>query len=215
MARNFLLLALTPFLADLVSGQTPGPTREVHPKLITQRCTKKGGCKKVTNYVVLDSLAHPVYQKNAPEYNCGDWGQKPNATACPDAKTCVQNCIMDGIKDYTEFGVTAKGGDLTLRQLLDGKLVTPRVYLLDQTEQKYEMLKLTGNEFTFEVDATTLPCGMNSALYLSEMEAKGGKGGLNKGGAYYGTGYCDAQCYTTPFINGKVSNSSIQTRRLT
>lgn len=50
-----------------------------------------------------------------------------------------------------------------------------------------------------------LPCGMNSALYLSEMLADGGKSELNRGGAYWGTGYCDAQCYTTPFINGEVS----------
>ncbi|KAK7420691.1 hypothetical protein QQZ08_010272 [Neonectria magnoliae] len=49
-----------------------------------------------------------------------------------------------------------------------------------------------------------LPCGMNSALYLSEMLQDGGQSlsPLNKAGAYYGTGYCDAQCYVTPFING-------------
>lgn len=40
---------------------------------------------------------------------------------------------------------------------------------------------------------------------LSEMEADGGLSELNQGGAARGTGYCDAQCYTTPFVNGVVS----------
>jgi cellulase len=34
------------------------------------------------------------------------------------------------------------------------------------------------------------------------MAADGGKSTLNPGGAAYGTGYCDAQCYVTPWING-------------
>ncbi|KKY30234.1 putative endoglucanase 1 [Diaporthe ampelina] len=81
---------------------------------------------------------------------------------------------------------------------------TPRVYLLNEAEDAYEMLQLTGQEFSFDVDMSKLPCGMNSALYLSEMEATGGKDSsdLSVLGAEYGAGYCDAQCYTTPFING-------------
>lgn len=112
---------------------------------------------------------------------------------------------MDGVSDYSKLGVTTEGASLHLRQLTEsGDLVTPRVYLLTEDEQKYEMLHLTGQEFTFDVDVTKLPCGMNGALYLSEMLEDGGKSELNTGGAYYGTGYCDAQCYTTPFINGEV-----------
>jgi len=201
MAPKVTLVGLAALLAGMVSAQKPGPSKEVHPKLITQRCNKDG-CKPATNYIVLDSLSHPVYQANSRSHNCGDWGQKPNATACPTAEACAENCIMDGIPDYSEFGVTTSGSSLRMQQLLNGRLVTPRVYLLDETEQKYEMLKLTGIEFTFDVEAAKLPCGMNSALYLSEMAADGAKSGLNKGGAYYGTGYCDAQCFTTPFING-------------
>lgn len=47
---------------------------------------------------------------------------------------------------------------------------------------------------------------MNSALYMGEMLEDGGQSELNPGGATWGTGYCDAQCYVTPFINGVVSN---------
>jgi len=197
-----LALGLTALLAGVATAQKPGPSTEVHPKLITQRCTKAGGCKDATNYLVLDSLSHPVYQASSRQHNCGDWGQKPNATACPDKESCAVNCIMDGIPDYSTYGVTTEGKSLRMQQIKDGRVVTPRVYLLDETEQKYDFPDLTGNEFTFDVDVTKLPCGMNSALYLSEMEADGAKSALNPGGAYYGTGYCDAQCFVTPFING-------------
>lgn len=70
------------------------------------------------------------------------------------------------------------------------------------------MIKLTGNEFAFDVDVSKLPCGMNGALYMSEMEAEGGRSALNPGGATYGTGYCDAQCFVTPWVNGVVSSVS-------
>ncbi|GAB1316471.1 Endoglucanase EG-1 [Madurella fahalii] len=201
MARNLSLLGVTTLLLGLANGQKPGETPEVHPKLTTYRCSKSDGCKAQTNYIVLDSLSHPVHQASN-THNCGNWGSKPNETACPDAETCAQNCIMEGIEDYSQYGVTTDGDALRLQQILNRRVVSPRVYLLDETEHKYEMMKLTGNEFTFDVDATKLPCGMNSALYLSEMEVTGAQSELNPGGAYYGTGYCDAQCFVTPFING-------------
>ena len=212
MARGIALLSLASLLLSVANGQKPGEAKEVHPKVTTYRCSKRGGCKASTNYVVLDSLAHPVHQAGS-TLGCGDWGNKPNATACPDKESCAKNCIMEGIPDYSKYGVTTKGSSLRLQQLLDGKLVSPRVYLLDKTENRYEMLHLTGNEFTFDVDATKLPCGMNSALYLSEMDPTGARSKLNPGGAYYGTGYCDAQCFVTPFINGEVSLPSRHTFR--
>ncbi|KFA50685.1 hypothetical protein S40293_04862 [Stachybotrys chartarum IBT 40293] len=202
MARSLPVVASA--LLGLVAAQHPGSAPEIHPRLKTWKCTIEGGCVEQNTAIVLDSLAHPVYQINTPEYNCGDWGNPPNATACPDVETCQANCVMDGISDYSEFGIVTEDGTLHLQQLSeDGALVTPRVYLLAEDEQTYEMLYLTGQEFSFDVDVSRLPCGMNGALYLSEMLPDGGQSELNTGGAYYGTGYCDAQCYTTPFINGE------------
>lgn len=192
--------------AVLVGAQSVGPTKEVHPRLTTWKCTTAGGCKSQNTALVIDSLAHPLYQRDEPSRNCGDWGQAANSTACPDLATCQKNCVMDGVSDYTTRGIFTSGGALTLKQLHpQGRwVVSPRVYLLAEHEQEYEMIKLTGQEFTFDVDVSKLPCGMNGALYLSEMEADGGKKTepLNEGGAFMGTGYCDAQCFTTPFING-------------
>ena len=200
-----MALFLVSSLIGLAAAQSVGEGNEVHPKLTTWKCTVAGGCVSQDTAIVLDALSHPVHQKDEPSLGCGDWGNKPNETVCPDVETCQQNCIMEPVEDYSSYGVYADGAELRLRHLRDdGSLASPRVYLLNEAEDKYEMLKLTGQEFSFDVDVTKLPCGMNGALYLSEMEEQGGLSELNTGGAVYGTGYCDAQCYTTPFANGVV-----------
>ena len=35
---------------------------------------------------------------------------------------------------------------------------------------KYILFRLKNKEFTFDVDVSELPCGMNGALYFVEME---------------------------------------------
>lgn len=221
MSRAAAAIAIAPLLWGLVAAQSPDNTTEVHPKLTTYKCTTSGGCVPQTSALVLDASSHKIYQKNAPDYNCGDWGSAANATACPDEETCQKNCVLQGISDYTGNGVYTNGSDLTLHMLgEDGTEYSPRIYLLNEAEDAYEMLHLTGQEFTFDVDMSKLPCGMNSALYFSEMEATGGQDGsdIAVAGAPYGTGYCDAQCYTTPFQNGVVSErlclSKVEQRRM-
>jgi len=70
------------------------------------------------------------------------------------------------------------------------------------------MFHLKNQEFTFDVDVSNLPCGLNGALYFVEMDQDGGMGKFpsNKAGAKYGTGYCDAQCpHDMKFINGEAN----------
>ena len=66
------------------------------------------------------------------------------------------------------------------------------------SDTAYQMFSLLDQEFTFDVDVSNLPCGLNGALYLVSMDADGGlsKYSTNKAGAKYGTGYCDAQAST-------------------
>ncbi|CAA9960417.1 hypothetical protein CFE70_003838 [Pyrenophora teres f. teres 0-1] len=196
---------LTAALVGLATAQSLlGTTPEVHPKLKTWKCTKAGGCKVVNSAIVIDAGSHGIRQKNNPSLGCGDFGSKPPASVCPDKETCAKNCVMDGISDYKTMGVTTQGSSLRLDMFNpQGGEASPRVYLLGEDEKNYEMLKLTGQEFTFDVDMSRLPCGMNGALYLSEMAASGGRSKLNPGGATYGTGYCDAQCFVTPWLNGE------------
>ena len=83
---------------------------------------------------------------------------------------------------------------------------------MDTSDAKYEMFKLKNQEFTFDVDMSNLPCGINGALYLSEMASDGGMSQFpnNKAGAKDGTGYCDSQCpRDIKFINGQVCRVSI------
>jgi cellulose 1,4-beta-cellobiosidase len=59
-----------------------------------------------------------------------------------------------------------------------------------------------------DVDMSNLPCGLNGAVYFSEMEKDGGlsKYSTNKAGAKYGTGYCDSQCpHDIKYINGEAN----------
>lgn len=194
-------------LLGLAAAQSLGTQKEVHPKLTTWKCTTRGGCKPQNTALVLDSASHWIHQKNDTTKGCGNWGSAPDAVACPDAATCAKNCVLEGVSNYADYGVTTQGGSLTMNMFGKTGVSSPRIYLLAQDEKKYEMIKLTGQEFSFDVDVSKLPCGMNGALYFSEMEAKGGQSPLNPGGAAYGTGYCDAQCFVTPWVNGEVGSS--------
>lgn len=55
---------------------------------------------------------------------------------------------------------------MTMNQYVDSSTgvssASPRVYLLDENTQDYVMFKLLGQELTFDVDLSTLPCGVSS-----------------------------------------------------
>ncbi|TVY84651.1 Endoglucanase [Lachnellula suecica] len=202
MAHTLLLLTL--LLQSNVLAQTPGETSDVHHKLQTWKCSKTDGCVSQDTAIVIDSLSHSIHKVGDSSVSCDDGDNTPNAELCPDKETCATNCVIEGIVDYSTRGITTDRDILTLAMLsANGSVLSPRVYLLAPDEEKYEMLYLTGNEFSFDVDVSKLPCGMNGALYLDEMEEDGGKSTLNTAGPAYGTGYCDAQCYTRSFINGE------------
>jgi cellulose 1,4-beta-cellobiosidase len=67
--------------------------------------------------------------------------------------------------------VLTDGNTLTLRFVTQGpysKNIGSRMYLMDD-DDSYFMFKLLNREFTFDVDVSNLPCGLNGALYFSEM----------------------------------------------
>ena len=205
MAPQTKLAAALPFLLGVVSAQQIGTMiPEVHPKLLTQRCTLGGGCNTVETTLVTDALARPLHEVDNPEVAC----DVTNKEQFPDAETGSKNCALEGI-DYESIGVTTEGAALTLKLFMPQangtlKTVSPRVYLLGADEQNYEMLRLVNQELTYDVDMSKAQCGVNGALYLSEMEESGARSEANRAGAAYGTGYCDAQCFNTTFINGLV-----------
>ena len=114
--------------------------------------------------------------------------------------------------DWTgTYGVTEtnNGHGITLKFVTHGEYssnVGSRSYLLAPDEENYYMFYLPNKEFTFDVDVSNLPCGLNGALYFVEMDEAGGKYPTNTAGASYGTGYCDAQCpHDMKFITGEAN----------
>ncbi len=193
---------------SLVSAQQVGTnTAEVHPSLTWQKCTKAGGCTTQNGKVVLDANWRWVHSTTG-YTNCYS-GNTWDATLCPNSATCIANCALDGADYSGTYGVTTSGNALTLKLVTtntNGKNIGSRLYLM-ATDTAYQNFNPLNMEFTFDVDVSQLPCGLNGALYFSEMALDGGMSAhpTNKAGAKYGTGYCDSQCpRDLKFINGAV-----------
>ncbi|KAH8830310.1 glycoside hydrolase [Flagelloscypha sp. PMI_526] len=193
-------------LLAVVQGQQVGTlTAETHPTLSVSECTAGGSCTTQQRSVTLDSNWRWLHS-TANSTNCYT-GNEWDATLCPDATTCATNCALDGADYSGTYGITTSGNALTLTFVTNGPYSTnigSRVYLLED-ESNYQMFDLNNKEFTFDVDMSGLPCGLNGALYFVQMDQDGGlsKYSSNKAGAKYGTGYCDTQCpHDIKFING-------------
>jgi cellulose 1,4-beta-cellobiosidase len=178
-------------------------------------CTAPGACTTENDAVVLDSnwrWAHTITGYT----NCYT-GNLWDATLCPTAATCTANCAIDGVPltDWTgTYGAASTGTQLSLQFVTPGPYSTnigSRTFLLDSTKTKYRMFNLLNMEFTFDVDASQLVCGLNGALYFVSMDQDGGAARYpsNKGGAKYGTGYCDAQCpHDVKWIAGQANSEN-------
>ncbi|EIW64214.1 cellobiohydrolaseI [Trametes versicolor FP-101664 SS1] len=202
------LLAFS-LLATVYGQQVGTLTAESHPRLTMQQCTSANNCQTQQHSVVLDSNWRWLHSTSG-STNCYT-GNTWDASLCPDATTCAANCALDGADYAGTYGITTSGNALTLKFVTQGpysKNIGSRVYLMDANDQKYEMFNMKNQEFTFDVDMSNLPCGLNGALYFVEMDADGGAARFptNKAGSKYGTGYCDTQCpQDIKFINGQAN----------
>jgi hypothetical protein len=138
---------------------------ETHPAFTYQTCTRSG-CTSVKSFIVHDK-------------HMGD----------------IQNRDQHGTLDYEKHvGVTVNGGTLSQRLVsTDGegnKIIGSRLYIVNADDKNYELFTFVGKEFTYTVDMSEIPCGVNAALYTVEMP----KAGKSPGGVEYGYGYCDANC---------------------
>lgn len=97
-----------------------------------------------------------------------------NATNCADNVSCAKNCAIDGANYAATYGITTpSSGALRLNFVTkndNGQNVGSRVYLL-ASDTKYRTFNLLNKEFTFTVDVSKLACGLNGAVYFSEMDA--------------------------------------------
>lgn len=147
--------------------------------------------------------------------NCYDGNEWTDV--CSSNTDCAENCAVEGSDYETTYGISTSGDALTLSFVTEhefGTNVGARTYLMD-TPDSYQMFTLMNNEFAFDVDLSSVECGINSALYFVAMPADGGMSSqpANEAGAKYGTGYCDAQCARDlKFLGGEVSWSTTQPR---
>jgi len=198
--------ALVSSLLAVARGQQVGTQQsETHPSMTWEKCTSASSCTSQSGEVVIDANWRWVHDTGSTT-NCYT-GNTWDATLCPDDATCASNCALDGADYAGTYGAVASGNQLSLTFVTPGSYATnigSRLYLM-ASESEYEIFQLLGQEFTFDVDVSNLPCGLNGALYFVSMDADGGisKYPTNKAGAKYGTGYCDSQCpRDLKFING-------------
>jgi len=197
------LLALS-FLAVVRAQQIGTQLAEVHPALSYSTCTAGGSCTSIAGQVTLDANWRWVHDVGG-YTNCYT-GNAWNPTYCANGTACAANCALDGADYSGTYGVTTSGASLKLDFVTTSTQtnVGSRLYLMSSNTE-YEIFKPLNQEFTFDVDVSNLPCGLNGAVYFSEMSADGGLAAYptNKAGAAYGTGYCDSQCpRDLKFING-------------
>jgi cellulose 1,4-beta-cellobiosidase len=166
--------ALVSTLAAAAYAQQAGTlTTETHPSLPMQSCSAGGSCTTLSTKIVLDSNWRWLHSTSG-STNCYT-GNTWNAALCPDGVTCAANCALDGA-DYTGvYGITTSGNSLKLGFVTKGANINvgSRVYLID-TDSTYKIFKLKNMEFTFDVDVSNMPCGLNGAVYFVEMDADGG-----------------------------------------
>merc|ERR1711872_1163060 len=210
MFRKISLVCVAVLVAQIYAQHKGTLTEERTLDLPYSTCTSSG-CTEQKGGVTMDGNWRWTHKVGEPTncYTGNEWDQE----LCADAASCTENCALDGIDDATwegTYGVTIDGGDMTLKFVTQGpysRNVGSRTYLLDESGQKYVKFMLLNQEFSFDVDVSNLPCGLNGALYLVEMDADGGMSfSTNECGAQYGTGYCDAQCpHDMKWINGEAN----------
>ncbi|KAF9077774.1 glycoside hydrolase [Rhodocollybia butyracea] len=204
MFRSSALVSFALFA--IAYGQQIGTlTAETHPPLTWQQCTASG-CTTQSSSVVLDANWRYLHEVGS-STNCYQ-GNTWDTSICTSPSVCASQCALDGAAYQSTYGITSTGNSLTLDFVTVSQQanVGSRVYLMAPgSKTEYQLFKLVNQEFAFTVDVSNLPCGLNGALYFSQMDADGGvkRFPTNKAGAQYGTGYCDSQCpHDIKFIDG-------------
>jgi len=194
MRQYLQYLAAGLSLTSLAAAQGVGKEQtETHPRMSWKKCTGKAQCTTVNAEVVIDSnwrWLHDSSGKNC--YDGNEW-----TSACSSGTDCASKCLLEGANYGTTYGATVSGDALTLKFVTKhdyGTNIGSRFYLMNGNS-KYQMFTLMNNEFTFDVDLSTVECGLNSALYFIAMEEDGGMSSYpsNKAGAKYGTGVSEPE----------------------
>jgi len=181
----------------LASGQQAGTQKSnYHMPMPLSECTSSG-CTSETKSLTVDANWRWTHSAGGSN-NCYT-GNQWDASLCPDGAACAANCALGAIPEDEwsgTLGIHEESEGVSLGFVTVGpysKNVGSRLYVLEN-ESEYKLFKMLNKEMSFDVDVSSMPCGLNSAVYFVEMDSTGDSGGSNKAGAAYGTGYCDGQC---------------------
>lgn len=144
--------------------------------------------KSLLLVAVLTTLVSATYTTDLTISTC-------NSSGCTPAKKRIALDVTSNHTSPTGEELINVQND-TLTMTYGGPEVGgPRVYLIEEdgTNKNY-MFMLKNQEFTFDVELSTMPCGFNAALYFVGMPE-------NEGGAETGTKYCDAQAVAGTFCS--------------
>ncbi|KAH7303444.1 cellobiohydrolase [Stachybotrys elegans] len=200
-----LTIAALSIISVAVAQKVGDDTPESHPSLTWQECTSSG-CSNVNGEIVIDANWRWFHNGNYQNcYDGNDW-----TGVCTSNEECAQICHAEGADYSGTYGISASGDAVTLDFVTEhayGTNIGSRIYLMEDTST-YKHFDLIGNELAFDVDLSTVACGLNSALYFVAMPADGGLSSQpeNEAGAEYGTGYCDAQCARDLKFLGGIAN---------
>ncbi|KAF5014819.1 hypothetical protein F66182_14064, partial [Fusarium sp. NRRL 66182] len=155
-------LVLGSLLATASAQQIGTYTAETHPSLSWSTCKSGGSCTTNAGSITLDANWRWVHGVNT-STNCYT-GNTWNTAICDSDAACAQDCALDGADYSGTYGITTSGNSLRLN-FVTGSNVGSRTYLMaDNTH--YQIFDLLNQEFTFTVDVSNLPCGLNGALYF-------------------------------------------------
>jgi len=189
------------------ASQKKGTVKENYNlPLPIKRCSATG-CVEESTSVTVDANWRWLHETGGYE-NCYEGSQWSGSACGGSGAECAANCELEGItkKDWSDtYGISERPGGVRVNFKTNNNIGS-RFYLLDPDEN-YKQFQLLNREIAFDVDVSTLPCGMNGAVYFSEMAADGGRSSSNEAGSAYGTGYCDAQCPSdVKFISGEANS---------
>lgn len=208
------LLLLLPFFSSPSLAQQVGTQKPEQPVPFSIQECGNGNCQTLSGGLTID--ANWRWSHNKDGKNCYT-GNAWDPSICSNGDTCAQNCALEGADYEKTYGVKSLGPNSVnlkfVTQNENGQNVGSRLYFLDSSGKNYNMFKLKNRQFSFDVDVSQLPCGINGALYFTAMEADAGSSKYpnNKAGALYGTGYCDAQCpRDIKYIAGKANSEGWQ-----
>jgi len=190
---------------------------EVHQKLQWSRCGPDKTCSPVNGQITMDADYRWLHERNTYK-DChydGHWDE----LVCNGTAACTDKCVLEGASYKYVYGVNTTKDALRQQFRTSADFANnygSRVYLMEN-QTRYQTFTLLNNELAFDVDLSTIGCGLNSALYFVEMDADGGvarfPAGTNTAGAEYGMGYCDATCpQDLRYVGGKANTEGFTGR---